>query len=462
MAGFGTLAFMPSGSIDLTLRGRDAYTVGPQGQLIPRQPEAGVRRITPASGVTASTAPTPGFGDVIARDAARRLQFANRYRAQQMARQQQPAAPAPAAPAAPTFGQRVGTAFRQPLTSPTGMGIMSAALTGLEQAGPQPVPTSTGQILARMGAAGLQAYGSAQEAEAAQAAAARKEAREIAALDKPKFQVVGDRLFKIMPDGRYEDITGDMPAKPAKIAGEGPRVRQRETGREVETVYDAQNNLYPAGAQMTPENRLDPEGFDVVSVYSEMTVKDRSTARQTIKEEERPIKMIDKLASEIIKLEPGAAARIRRDIITSLKTKAPDEFGELTDEEIAARVADGALTALVGASRLSLFGPGVLTASEAELARQVFVGPGGQINDPTLALNLLYSIRNDFMEGYSDSVDYFNSHRGNRYKKYTGEDVLDWNSMVDEQGRIRIGGSDGTSAATANTTPGGNTWSRVN
>ena len=82
---------------------------------------------------------------------------------------------APAAPStAPTIGQRLGTAFRQPLTSPTGMGIMSAALTGLEQAGPQPVPTSTGQILARMGAAGLQAYGSAQEAEAAKRAAQQK------------------------------------------------------------------------------------------------------------------------------------------------------------------------------------------------------------------------------------------------------------------------------------------------
>lgn len=164
----GQLAFMPSGSIDLTLRGRDAYTVGPQGQLIPRQPEAGMRRITPSSGIMESTAPTPGFGDVIARQAAARLQAANRMRAQQMARQQQPAAPAP------TFGQRVGTALRQPLTSPTGMGLATAALTGLEMSGPQPVPTSTGQILARAGMAGLQAYAQGKEAEAAQRAAERK------------------------------------------------------------------------------------------------------------------------------------------------------------------------------------------------------------------------------------------------------------------------------------------------
>jgi hypothetical protein len=82
---------------------------------------------------------------------------------------------------APSIGQRLGTAFRQPLTSPTGMGIMSAALTGLEQAGPQPVPTSTGQILARMGAAGLQTYGSAQAAEMERNAAARQAAFDRAA-----------------------------------------------------------------------------------------------------------------------------------------------------------------------------------------------------------------------------------------------------------------------------------------
>jgi len=44
---------------------------------------------------------------------------------------------------------------------------MSAALTGLDASGPQPVPTSTGQILARMGAAGLAAFNKAKQAEAA-------------------------------------------------------------------------------------------------------------------------------------------------------------------------------------------------------------------------------------------------------------------------------------------------------
>ena len=77
-------------------------------------------------------------------------------------------------PVPSTFGQRVGTALRQPLTSPTGMGLATAALTGLEMAGPQRVPTSTGQILARAGMAGLQAFGKATEAEQARKAAQQK------------------------------------------------------------------------------------------------------------------------------------------------------------------------------------------------------------------------------------------------------------------------------------------------
>ena len=210
----GQLAFMPSGSIDLTTRGRGAYTVGPQGQLMPRRIDPvtgkapGVRRITPASGITASTAPTPSIGDVIARQAAARLEAANRMRAAQM-----PGAmrTAPAAPA-PTIGQRLGTAFRQPLTSPTGMGIMSAALTGLEQAGPQPVPTSTGQILARMGAAGLGAYTQAEKA------------RQAAAMEQRKMDI----------DAAYK--AADIGIKSAKIQKQGPFAGTSMTAQSMNTL----------------------------------------------------------------------------------------------------------------------------------------------------------------------------------------------------------------------------------
>jgi len=81
----------------------------------------------------------------------------------------------PQAPAAGGVG-RIGDAFRQPLTSPTGQGIAAAALTGLEYGGPSLTPTSLGQGLARMGAAGLQAYTQAEAARREADAAARQAA----------------------------------------------------------------------------------------------------------------------------------------------------------------------------------------------------------------------------------------------------------------------------------------------
>ena len=81
----------------------------------------------------------------------------------------------PQAPAAGRVG-RIADAFRQPLTSPTGQGIAAAALTGLEYGGPSMTPTSLGQGLARMGAAGLQAYTQAEAARREADAAARQAA----------------------------------------------------------------------------------------------------------------------------------------------------------------------------------------------------------------------------------------------------------------------------------------------
>lgn len=111
-----------------------------------------------------------------------------------------------------TMGQRLGTAFRQPLTSPTGMGIMSAALTGLEQAGPQPVPTSTGQILARMGAAGLKAYTDAATAQRA------------ATMEQRKMDI----------DAAYK--AADIGIKSAKIQKQGPFAGTSMTAQSMNTL----------------------------------------------------------------------------------------------------------------------------------------------------------------------------------------------------------------------------------
>ena len=80
----------------------------------------------------------------------------------------------PRSPRLPAAPKTMADAFRQPLTSPTGQGIAAAALTGLEYGGPSLQPTSLGQGLARMGAAGLKAYTDATAAKTAQDIAMQK------------------------------------------------------------------------------------------------------------------------------------------------------------------------------------------------------------------------------------------------------------------------------------------------
>ena len=93
----------------------------------------------------------------------------------------------PRLPAAPQAPRTMADAFRQPLTSPTGQGIAAAALTGLEYGGPSLQPTSLGQGIARMGAAGLKAYTDATAAQTAQDMAMQK-------LDLDRQRLVTERL----------------------------------------------------------------------------------------------------------------------------------------------------------------------------------------------------------------------------------------------------------------------------
>ena len=93
----------------------------------------------------------------------------------------------PRSPRLPAAPRTMADAFRQPLTSPTGQGIAAAALTGLEYGGPSLQPTSLGQGIARMGAAGLKAYTDATAAQTAQDMAMQK-------LDLDRQRLATERL----------------------------------------------------------------------------------------------------------------------------------------------------------------------------------------------------------------------------------------------------------------------------
>ena len=102
----------------------------------------------------------------------------------------------PRGPRLPAAPRTMADAFRQPLTSPTGQGIAAAALTGLEYGGPSLQPTSLGQGIARMGAAGMAAYLKGKEMEAASQKAAFDRAATIADLSIKAQKAEGGGMFK--------------------------------------------------------------------------------------------------------------------------------------------------------------------------------------------------------------------------------------------------------------------------
>jgi len=78
------------------------------------------------------------------------------------------------APAQTTFGQR----FSQPTTQ----ALLGAAIQGADASGYSPIPVSTGQVLARMGAGAMRGYEAGKKAELEEAA--RKAAADKAAFDR--------------------------------------------------------------------------------------------------------------------------------------------------------------------------------------------------------------------------------------------------------------------------------------
>ena len=227
-----------------------------------------------------------------------------------------------AAPVAPTIGQRLGTAFRQPLTSPTGMGIMSAALTGLEQAGPQPVPTSTGQILARMGAAGLQAYGSAQEAEAAKKLAERKLGLEERRLDIERVRA----MAAMAPDKTTLE-------KNLLAAGYKPGTPEYE-----EAVRAFLQK--PSGTTITLDQKTEEEYQKQAVQYAFKRLEEADKAVMNLRSMEGELQTIVNITSVDGKAETGPMKETIlgiRQIAGSLGLLSDEEMEKLSDDELLQR-----------------------------------------------------------------------------------------------------------------------------
>lgn len=410
-----------------------------------------INRLARQAGVRKPPMPTPQ-GNM-----ARDIDMARQKREMQMRILQAQAAQAQkqrqqqmgqAQPQQPQQQQQGG--FQMPSAmSPAGQALGAAAATGLQLSGYSTMPRTFGQNLGAMMQAGEKAYSAAVEQE-------RQQKLETA----PQFMTVGDTLYRVQGGEIINAYTPPKAAKTAEIKSEGAQVRLND-GRIVDTVYDKYNNLYPVGVPMTEENQLKTGDYSTVNKYTAMDVDDRIAGRQKLQELEKPIRLIDNLAVTVNKLDRGGLERMKRNLIGKARNNYPDIFGEMNDQQIASAIAKGQLTSLVGQSRLALFGPGVLTAPEAEMAREVFIGASdiSEMN-PTVALNLLYQIRSDMSDILRDEVEYFNSYEGNQHRaKVFEKPTFDWDAW--SQGEITQDGQAvpvTTEQPSVNTTTGGNTF----
>ena len=276
--------------------------------------------------------------------------------------------------------------------------------------------------------------------------------------NKPEIKIAGDKVFRVYPDGRIELLSGGG-AKQPKIKGEAGRIMIGD--RITQAVYDEQGNLYEVGNMGV---KLDPKEVKYIDQFTSQSVQQMEKHKKDeIKPKEKTLKYIDTLAAQIMASPSGWLEREKTRIRTALKAYAGKT--DYTEEELAYHLSKGTLTALVGASRLELFGPGVLTEAEAELARQVFVGDFDTAV-PEIALRRLNNFREMTLPNYIESIGIYNASPATTltYKPYYSKrKIFDWDSWLKSQGDKPSSSetppsSGQPSGGSTGSTSGGNSW----
>lgn len=339
------------------------------------------------------------------------------------------------APAATTFGQR----FAQPQTQ----ALLGAAIAGAEASGYQDTPVSLGQVLGRMGAGAMGGYQAAEDRIAAQKAA-----------QAPKIQVAGKDIYRVYPDGRVERLNGGAGASSIEIKSEAGRYIT-DDGRIIQAVLAKDGKLYEAG-NVAPGKELDPSKIEIVDQFTSMNYDAlEKYKKDNIIAPERTLKLIDRFAQQIEAGPEGFVQRQKATISSAIKNLSQNT--EYDESELMLALQKGTLTQLVGAARLELFGPGVMTEFEQAMAREVLAGNFDNMKKD-VALRRLNQFRESFVPTYLDAIDTYNrqpmAKRDKR--KVTPYSGFDWSKLDGGQA------GSGAPAASGNTTTGGNTWSVIN
>jgi len=176
-------------------------------------------------------------------------------------------------------GDTAQTTFGQRFSKPTTQALLGAAVEGADASGWSKVPVSTGQVLARMGAGAMQAYGDAEERMAAQKAAAQKariDALNAAAAYAKATKGEKPTLRMVPVDGGGEQLAMIDPYT-GKITGRIGGVKP-PSGFGVEIGPDGTVRFTQgAGAGLEKGTKKDIEG-DIVTLSNQISMLDQASA----------------------------------------------------------------------------------------------------------------------------------------------------------------------------------------
>jgi hypothetical protein len=103
---------------------------------------------------------------------------------------------------------------------------------------------------------------------------------------------------------------------------------------------------------------------------------------------------------------PIGMERLLNDITIAIKTIAGDS--DLTEQQVAQKIAQGNLQGLVGSNRLEIAGPGVLTEQDWQRILYALGGDVNMLQNPSLVFPLINEILQDKIELYNEQAEFYN------------------------------------------------------
>tara|TARA_R100000654_G_scaffold74016_2_gene107655 strand:- start:627 stop:1667 length:1041 start_codon:yes stop_codon:yes gene_type:complete len=135
---------------------------------------------------------------------------------------------------------------------------------------------------------------------------------------------------------------------------------------------------------------------------------------------------IDRLNNYLDNLRktPIGIERLYNNFTTAIKTLAADN--DLTEQQVAQKIAQGNLQGLVGANRIEIAGPGVLTEQDWQRILDALGGETGPLQNPNVVFPLINEILQDKIELHNEQAEFYNYaiDTGNYGQAFKRKDII--------------------------------------